>query len=351
MIQMLNGNALAIPLADKSVQCVVTSPPYYGLRDYGNVNQIGLEPTPEKYIENMVLVFREVWRVLKDSGVLWLNIGDSYATHQKGSGGATSKQSTNAGSFYQTNKTMPKLGYGSGVKEKDLLGIPWMLAFALRADGWYLRSDIIWSKPNPMPESVLDRPTRAHEYIFLLTKSARYYYDAEAVKEPGVNSGGGPFTKKYSDNQLNHGGESEYRKKPDKQRGHSRRHAGFNDRWDNMTHEEQGALGRNKRSVWSVATKSYAGSHFATFPPALIEPMIKAGSRPDDIVFDPFAGSGTTLEVARILKRRTLGLELSLKYIQECAHDRLHVTALREWEQGVGGETVLDDLPMFMVST
>jgi DNA modification methylase len=179
---IVNANALHIPLRDKTIQTIVTSPPYYGLRDYGVADQIGLEPTPQEYIENLIAVFRECWRVLRDDGMLWLNLGDSYATHKKGSGGMTSKQSTNAGSFYDTYKPMPRTRYD--VKEKNLIGIPWRVAFALQSDGWYLRRDIIWVKPNPMPESVTDRPTSSHEYVFLLTKNARYYYDNEAVKEP-----------------------------------------------------------------------------------------------------------------------------------------------------------------------
>lgn len=244
-------------------QTCVTSPPYYGLRDYGHDGQIGLEQTPEQYIAAMVEVFRCVRDVLEDDGTLWLNIGDSYArtagddsTKQTDGGLKTGRTGKSAQLFKKGNNRPPE-----GIKAKDLIGIPWMLAFALRADGWYLRQDIIWHKPNPMPESVRDRCTKAHEYIFLLSKSDRYFFDNEAMKEPAVD------------------GET-----------------------------------RNRRSVWTVATRPYKGAHFATFPPALIEPCILAGSRPNDIVLDPFMGSGTTAAVAAKHGRRYIGCELNEEY-------------------------------------
>lgn len=234
-----------------SVQCCVTSPPYYGLRDYGVAGQIGLEPTPDEYVAEMVAVFREVRRVLRDDGTLWLNVGDSYATATKGTGGTNSFQAQNAGSLFGARK----VGRGDA-KEKDLLGIPWLLAFALRADGWYLRSDIIWHKPNPMPESVRDRPTSAHEHVFLLTKGPKYYYDEAAIREPDS-------------------GQDHARKvvRPvDRSEGHLPADTGI------RTAEGRNGLGRNARNVWTIATRPYSGAHFATMPPDLAERCIKAGT-------------------------------------------------------------------------
>lgn len=257
------------------VQTCVTSPPYFGLRDYGHEGQLGLESTPDEYVANMVEVFRCVRDLLAEDGTLWLNLGDSYAP------------------------------------SKQLLGIPWRVAFALQADGWYLRQDIIWSKPNPMPESVTDRCTKAHEYIFMLSKSARYYYDQGAIKEPAIYSGlNGRDESGYKDAQAFSGKHA----KEDKQRGHGRRHAGFNDRWDAMGKEEQCSGLRNKRSVWTVATKPYSGAHFATFPPDLIEPCILAGAPAGGVVLDPFFGSGTTGQVCQALGRRWIGCELNPAY-------------------------------------
>ena len=315
-------------LEDKSVQCCVTSPPYFGLRDYGADGQIGLEKTPDEYVYELVRVFREVKRALKDDGVLFLNLGDSYAGSGKGGNPDGGKQATNKGSqsvgcLYGTGKTAREAAVTNvtrktfdGIKAKDLIGIPWMVAFALRADGWYLRSDIIWSKPNAMPESVRDRPTRSHEYIFLLSKSAKYYYDADAIAERGVGYDPRMIDKfvpksvngKHVDDKQN----STNRR--DKQRGHSRRHAGFNDRWDGMTKTEQTSGYKNKRDVWVVAPAQFREAHFATFPPALIEPCILAGSRSGDTVLDPFFGSGTTGQVAEQLGRKWIGIELNPDY-------------------------------------
>ena len=274
-------------------QTCVTSPPYFGLRDYGHEGQIGLEETPEEYIQAMVEVFRCVWDVLADDGTLWLNIGDSYYNYRPGKGQALSKQS-----FANNDQDLPQncARRGNkldGLKEKDLIGIPWMLAFALRADGWYLRQDIIWHKPNPMPESVKDRCTKAHEYIFLLSKSERYYFDHEAMKEKSAGSRGGvPKKIHHPSAQGKHGITSR-----------------FNSSWDPVET-------RNRRSVWTVTTKPYKGAHFATFPPDLIEPCILAGSRPNDIVLDPFMGSGTTAQVASQFGRQYLGCELNPDYEQ-----------------------------------
>jgi DNA modification methylase len=267
-------------------QMCVTSPPYYGLRDYGHEGQIGLEQTPDDYIKAMVEVFRCVWDVLNDDGTLWLNIGDSYAgagySNHKGIGGTQRKDS---GKQHRLS--------GTGYKNKDLIGIPWMLAFALRADGWYLRQDIIWHKPNPMPESVRDRCTKAHEYIFLLSKSERYFFDSDAIKEPLSDPSRTNFVSGSRTGGLN------------------------KDRNDNNKAErEKGKIyeNKNKRSVWSVPVRAYQGAHFATFPPALIEPCILAGSRPSDIVLDPFMGSGTTAAVAKQQGRNYMGCELNEDY-------------------------------------
>jgi DNA modification methylase len=242
----------------------VTSPPYYGLRDYGNeTNQIGLEESPEEFIAQLVEVFRGVRDVLTDDGTLWVNIGDSYYNYRSGKGQALPKQSVASNNQDLPQIRNPRRGNKlEGLKDKDLIGIPWMLAFALRADGWYLRQDIIWSKPNPMPESMKDRCTKSHEYIFLLSKSKNYYFDVDAIKEPTV---------------------------------------------------DQSALKR-KRSVWEVTTKPYKGAHFAVYPTELIEPCILAGSEEGDIVLDPFMGSGTTAAVAKLHKRHYIGCELHKDY-------------------------------------
>ena len=245
-------------LPAQSVRCVVTSPPYFGLRDYGHEGQIGLEDTPEAFVERLVDVFREVRRVMTDDGTLWLNMGDSYG------------------------------------KGKNLVGIPWRLAFALQDDGWCLRQDIIWHKPNPMPESVKDRCTKAHEYVFLLSKSPRYYFDADAIKEPATGRAPGNKSHKGRDAYFGGGVES---------------------------HRTKGGLmnvgavkTRNKRDVWTIATRPYKGAHFAVFPEALVEPCVLAGSAPGDVVLDPFAGSGTTGVVALRHGRAFVGCEINPDY-------------------------------------
>ena len=301
-------------------QMCVTSPPYFGLRDYGHEGQIGLEQTPEEYITAMVEVFRCVRDVLADDGVLWVNIGDSYYNYRPGKGQALSKQS-----FATTNQDLPEncARRGNkldGLKEKDLIGIPWMLAFALRADGWYLRQDIIWHKPNPMPESVTDRCTKAHEYIFLLSKSERYYYDAEAIAQPLAESSKQRLAQPNLPNQKGSD------RVPGKTNGPMKavgprfggNKYGDDDREESRTksgNEWTGGTGKaNRRSVWTVATRPYKGAHFATFPPALIEPCILAGSRPGDVVLDPFMGSGTTAAVSVQHGRRYIGCELNEDY-------------------------------------
>jgi DNA modification methylase len=322
-------------LPSDSINCCVTSPPYWGLRDYGVDGQLGLESTPEEYVAKMVEVFREVKRVLRKDGTLWLNLGDSYANNSGNTGNNPSNKSTlttnggkgpKPGDKYSAENTGTKIIREHGLKPKDLVGIPWRVAFALQEDGWWLRSDIIWSKPNPMPESVTDRPTRAHEYIFLLSKSPKYYYDYEAIKEPAAHSS----IKRWAQDIENQRGSERANggtktngpmkavggPKKDKQRGHSRRHAGFNDRWDHMTKAEQASMGRNKRSVWEVATQPFSEAHFATFPPALIVPCILAGCPEGGTVLDPFAGAGTTFYISEQLGRNSIGIELNPEYCE-----------------------------------
>lgn len=315
------GSALdvLVSLPADSVQCCVTSPPYFGLRDYKADGQIGVEKTPELYIASLVSIFAQVRRVLKDDGVLWVNLGDSHNAYNGGAGPG-SKLSGN-----QT-KQRPKLpsGYGLQVKSlkpKDLIGTPWMLAFALRADGWYLRSDTIWSKLNCMPESVKDRPTRAHEYVFLLSKSRSYFYDAAAIRKPAseamllqMRQGyDGQGTKDYAANGVQNPSDLK-RRIIDKQRGHSRRHQGFNDRWDQLSREQQVAVGANARSVWSISPEPSSLPHFAMMPKALARRCILSGSRPGDAVLDPFAGMATTGVVALEEGRDFVGIELSAEY-------------------------------------
>jgi DNA modification methylase len=242
---------------DEKARCCITSPPYYGLRNYGSEDcQIGLEESPEEYIQKLVLVFREVRNNLTEDGTLWLNIGDSYYNYRPGKGQALVKQTVATNKQDLPDKCARRGNKLEGLKEKDLIGIPWMLAFALRADGWYLRQDIIWNKPNPMPESVRDRCTKSHEYIFLLSKNQNYYFNVDAIKEPT----------------------------------------------------------RRKRSVWNITKKGYKDAHFAVYPPELIIPCIKAGSEKNDIILDPFMGSGTTAMVAKSLGRHYIGCELHEDY-------------------------------------
>lgn len=292
---ILQGDCLSrlSGLPDESVQVCVTSPPYYGLRDYGWDGQIGLEKTPEEFIAKLVEVFREVKRVLKDDGTLWVNIGDSYA--QSGNSGCAwgGKQATNRGSDGKANHRNTKI---DGCKPKDLIGIPWMLAFALRSDGWYLRSDIIWHKPNPMPESVTDRPTKAHEYLFLLSKSQRYYYDADTLREPAQDRPFDPASKIERD-------------ATGMVMGSAHNYAPGASGYGNHPN------GRNARSVWSIATKPYTGAHFAVFPEEIPKRCILAGSKPGDVVLDPFAGSGTTGAVAVSLGRQYVLIEGNPKYL------------------------------------
>lgn len=393
-ILIINSNANQIPLADKSVQCCVTSPPYYGLRDYGEGDRLGLEPTLSEYIENMCRVFDEVWRVLRDDGTCWVNMGDSY----NGSGGAGGDY--NAGGLKEGQPRYPGRNE-NGLKPKDLMGVPWRLAFALQERGWWLRSDIIWHKPNPMPESVTDRPTKSHEYIFLLTKSARYYYDADAIREGS----------KYPDD--------------DRKARVNLIHKDFQRDGNKLAQGSKTYPTRNKRTVWTVTTKPYSGAHFATFPPDLIEPCILAGTsekgqcpecgapwervvdkkvsfesasgksgnpingkwiddmkrgggdtedirlgptvkitttgwRPTcghgldpvpQVVLDPFGGSGTTAIVANKLGRIGISADLSLQY-SHLAKERSGLKDLEEWTNGKQTtEANIADLPLFSALT
>ena len=336
-IQIIQGDALDVlrTLPDKSVQCCVTSPPYWGLRDYGVPGQLGLEPTPEEYVSKMVEVFREVRRVLRDDGTLWLNLGDSYNAYNGGAGPSS------ALSRGAQTEARPRLatGFGlqcKGLKPKDLIGIPWRVAFALQADGWYLRSDIIWAKPNPMPESVTDRPTKAHEYVFLLSKSKRYYYNADAIAGP-CESGESDVKKMIEardriggkallDDQPLHaanantnigkkravGGKASGNKdrKLGEDRGRPGSHIAGSIPWP------AGVLTRNARTVWTIATQGFKEAHFATMPPELARRCIVAGSKPGDIILDPFAGAGTTLLVADRNGRDGLGIELNPNYCE-----------------------------------
>lgn len=311
-----HGNALSVlrRLPSASVQTIVTSPPYFGLRDYGVDGQIGLEQTPQEYVAALVAVFHEARRVLRDDGTLWLNLGDSYASS---TGNKTITPQTayltgraGGGAFAPAKKTLEYAETSAGYKAydvapKNLLGIPWRTAFALQDDGWILRSDIIWAKPNPMPESVTDRPTKAHEYVFLFAKSPRYYYDADAVRESAETN--------VKSKILGRGNQ-----------GYARASGATK----NPQRDQAGGYGyvsegkRNRRTVWNVATHPFKGAHFATFPPKLIEPCILAGAPVGGVVLDPFFGSGTTGAVAIQHGRHYVGIELNAGYI-EIANGRL----------------------------
>lgn len=304
MVQVLYGDALEQlrTLPDQSIHCCITSPPYYALRDYGVAGQIGLESTPEEYIERLVRIFHEVKRVMRDDGTLWLNIADSYS----GSGKGAWKNKERQKETYKVEPGSPQTRVRTtqgNIKKKDMIGIPWMLAFALRTDGWYLRQDIIWYKPNCMPESVKDRCTKSHELIFLLTKSSQYYFDYQSIQEPAYTTdrtaprgSQGSFTK--------HSGRRKQDLVPDK------RYIGFNSRYFSTPP----SMMRRKRDVWAVSTVGYNGAHFATFPPKLVEPCLLAGCPVGGTVLDPFLGSGTTAEVAQQLNRNCIGIELNRNY-------------------------------------
>jgi len=310
--------AVLTTLEAGSVQTCVTSPPYWGLRDYGHAGQIGLESTPAEYVAEMVAVFREVRRVLRDDGTLWLNLGDSYVANR----GNTAEKPGHDNKAVHEELFIRK--HKIPGKPKDLVGIPWRVAFALQADGWYLRQDIIWSKPNPMPESVHDRCTKAHEYLFLLAKSERYYYDADAIAEPLAETS----IERLGQNVAEQRGSERV---PGKTNGTMKAVARATDTYTGRAYEHPQSAPRgpasnfgifdkrNKRSVWTVTTQPFKGAHFATFPPALIEPCILAGSKPGDTVLDPFGGSGTTGQVSEALGRKWLLIELNGEYGKLCA--------------------------------
>jgi len=337
-MQIITGDCRAVlrSLPPDSVHCCVTSPPYFGLRDYGVAGQIGLELTPAEYVAELVAVFREVRRVLRDDGTLWLNLGDSYA----GSWGAQSRAAGAAGSLDGGNMLSarqiaahPKRESGTGslkntpgLKAKDLMGIPWRVAFALQEDGWYLRQDIIWSKPNPMPESVRDRCTKAHEYIFLMSKSPRYFFDADAIAEPLAPSSIARLSQPNLANQkgsarvpgktngnmkaVGRGGATAFRGQ-----GHFRDGEGPANRAGREMKDVGTGSTRNKRTVWTVSTKPFKEAHFATFPVDLIEPCILAGCPGGGTVLDPFGGAGTTGLAAAAAGRRAILIELNPEYV------------------------------------
>lgn len=339
-ITILTGCCLSLleTLPDQSVQACITSPPYWGLRDYQIAGQLGLEQTPDEYVARMVAVFREVRRVLRDDGTCWINIGDCYAGSGRGgyTGGKSGLQGSTDGQdqsriargsqlhagLHETARQAGAVGRAwvpppAGLKQKDLVGVPWMLAFALRADGWWLREDIIWSKPNCMPESANDRCTRSHEYLFHFSKSARYYHDKDAITEPctqdefadGFRGGA------YCNNSTFNNAEGGKRKRSGNKRrltgadrGRPDSHLGGSIPWEGAT--------RNKRSVWTVATKPFPEAHFATYPPELIEPCILAGCPAGGTVLDPFAGAFTTALVADRLGRHAIGIEINPEYVE-----------------------------------
>jgi DNA modification methylase len=308
---LLQGHCLEVlrTLPTESVQTCITSPPYFGLRDYGCDGQIGLESTPDSFVASLVDVFAEVHRVLKKDGTLWLNLGDSYAAQR---GGTSMPAETLAGGVGGKGDKAAHRGHDGaaghahrnasniGLKHKDLIGIPWRVAFALQSYGWYLRQDIIWHKPNPMPESVTDRCTKAHEYIFLLSKSDRYFYDNEAIKEP------------VSDVSIKR---SEYGWNCDRPSTKNASMGGTGIHTEKMGTRFVNPSGRNKRSVWTVNTKPYKGAHFAVYPTELIRPCVLAGSRPGDVVLDPFNGSGTTGFVSIEERRKYIGIDINTEYL------------------------------------
>jgi len=348
MITILEGDWIARlrELPEGHAQMCVTSPPYWNLRNYQNTAQMGMEATVEAYVARLVEGFEEVRRILKEDGTMWLNLGDTYAGGGNGGGGSFAKHGTHGAdkndaarvgsrgvTEFSKSKRIPRgtgrWGGGNapapgGCKPKDLIGVPWQVAFALRDAGWYLRSEITWCKKVPMPESVTDRPTAATEKIFLFSKSRRYFYNAEAVRNPPSESWANDprWQRGSTDHNEKNGYElagaqnpKRLRKMFDKQRGHSRRHCGFNERWDQMEKKAQIANGSNMRNWWLLGPEPFSGNHFATFPTEVPRRAILAGSRPGDVVLDPFAGSGTTGKVAIELGRKATLIELNPDYV------------------------------------
>jgi site-specific DNA-methyltransferase (cytosine-N4-specific) len=298
-VTLFHGDALEVArgLGSGSVRTIVTSPPYFGLRDYGEDGQIGAEASVGEYVARMVALFRELRRVLADDGTLWLNLGDSYSSSGSGTQGESGDRAS------RTFTADGLRGRGGMLPAKNLIGVPWRVAFALQEDGWILRSDIIWAKPNPMPESVTDRPTKAHEYLFLFAKSPRYYYDAEAIAE--VGAGRTDLGKMRYEGRPNPGG------------------------WSDTGSRDSEV--RNRRTVWDIATVPFPGSHFAVYPPELIRPCIRAGSAPGDTVLDPFSGSGTTGAVATFEGRKYIGIDLNQEYLDLSLRTRFQQPTLT-WE-------------------
>jgi len=362
-MRLIRADARALPLKDGCVQMVCTSPPYWGLRSYPDARQIGVEPTPDAYVAELVKVFADVWRVLRKDGTAWVVLGDSYHNTPRGNAPGDTESSTLTNPMRQDTIVRPQARPSTrkgrsngdqqrsiawrvdGLKQKDLVGIPWRVAFALRAAGWYLRADVIWSKPNPMPESVTDRPTRSHEYLFLLSKSAKYYYHADAIREPYAESTlkeaetgyTGTARKEYQAAGVQDPSETKRRVAESIRRrvGMVEEYAGkyrsadpqsasrrmlFNlksARESGAGHANPFGKGANKRSVWTIPTMPYAGAHFATFPEALVEPCILAGCPIGGLVLDPFIGSGTVGAVAERLGRRWVGIDLSYQELAE----------------------------------
>lgn len=311
-------------LPSESVQCCVTSPPYWGLRDYGVAGQMGSESTPEEFVNNLRLLFEQVKRVLKSDGTLWLNLGDSYAARGKDrTPDQAIRKSTIQGGISAQMAGVRQISKVTGqLKQKDLCGIPWRVAFALQADGWYLRQDIIWHKPNPMPESVTDRCTKAHEYIFLLSKSPKYYFDNNAIREECKDSSVERLKREKPENAGSmraYGGKTKKPMRAVVAGGSFHDHEGDLIFGQRISVKSNHPLGKNKRSVWTVAPKPFKGAHFATFPPNLIEPCILAGSKPGDTILDPFFGAGTTGLVAKKHNREYIGIELNPEYAKMAA--------------------------------
>jgi DNA modification methylase len=323
-VRILQGEALAMlaTLPDESVHCIVSSPPYWRQRDYGMPGQLGLEPTPEEYIDRLVAIFREARRVLRADGTAWVNLGDKWASGGNGGGGSFMEDRGEAWAHAKGSKgwRSPPTGY----KDKDLVGVPWMFAFAARADGWFLRQCNIWAKPNCMPESVQDRSTAAHEYVFHLTKNNDYWYDADAARTPPAPSSETRLAQNVEaqegSDRANGGaktnGPMKAVRRSDKQRGHTRRHAGFNDRWDAAEASGEVQAGANLRSVWWISPAQYREGHYAVMPDTLAELCIVAGCPDDGVVLDPFGGAGTTGLVADRLGRDAILIELNPEYAE-----------------------------------